>query len=75
MKKAAASILVAVVLFAFAVIAEAQQQGKIPRIGFLGNSTAALEENLVEPPSRIQKEWRSTWKGSKTTSKESSTRL
>src|SRR5215472_10921050 len=29
--------------------AEAQQPGKIPRIGFLGNSTAALEENLVEP--------------------------
>jgi putative ABC transport system substrate-binding protein len=31
------------------VSAEAQQTGKIPRIGFLGNSTAALEENLVEP--------------------------
>jgi putative ABC transport system substrate-binding protein len=30
-------------------IAEAQQSGKIPRIGFLGNSTAALEENLVGP--------------------------
>jgi len=30
-------------------IAEAQQPGKIPRIGFLGNSTAALEENLVGP--------------------------
>ncbi len=27
----------------------AQQSGKIPRIGFLGNSTAALEENLVGP--------------------------
>jgi len=50
MKRAAVpSILVAVVLLAVAVIAEAQQPGKIPRIGFLGNSTAALEENLVEP--------------------------
>jgi putative ABC transport system substrate-binding protein len=25
----------------------AQQQGKLPRIAFLGNSTAALEANLV----------------------------
>ena len=50
MKKAAVpSILVAVVLLALGVTAEAQQPGKIPRIGFLGNSTAALEENLVEP--------------------------
>jgi ABC-type uncharacterized transport system substrate-binding protein len=30
-------------------VAWAQQVKKIPRIGFLGNSTAALEENLVEP--------------------------
>ena len=29
--------------------AAAQQLGKIPRIGFLGNSTAALEDNLVGP--------------------------
>jgi putative tryptophan/tyrosine transport system substrate-binding protein len=29
--------------------AEAQQVKKIPRIGFLGNSTAALEANLVGP--------------------------
>jgi putative ABC transport system substrate-binding protein len=29
--------------------AEAQQAGKIPRIGFLGNSTAELEANLIEP--------------------------
>jgi len=28
---------------------EAQQPKKIPRIGFLGNSTPALEENLVGP--------------------------
>jgi putative ABC transport system substrate-binding protein len=30
-------------------MAEAQQAGKVPRIGFLGNSTAALEENLIGP--------------------------
>ena len=30
-------------------IARAQQAGKIPRVGFLGNSTAALEANLVGP--------------------------
>jgi putative ABC transport system substrate-binding protein len=42
MKKAAArSILVVVMLLAFAVIAEAQQTGKIFRIGFLDNSTAS----------------------------------
>jgi putative tryptophan/tyrosine transport system substrate-binding protein len=29
--------------------ASAQQSGKMPRIGFLGNSTAALESNLVGP--------------------------
>ena len=50
MKKAALlSILIVVVQLAVGVMAEAQQPGKIPRIGFLGNSTAALEENLVEP--------------------------
>ena len=27
----------------------AQGSGKLPRIGFLGNSTAALEVNLVAP--------------------------
>ncbi len=42
MKKAAVpSILVAVVLLAVAVIAEAQQTGKIFRIGFLDVSTAS----------------------------------
>jgi putative ABC transport system substrate-binding protein len=30
-------------------IAEVQEGKKVPRIGFLGNSTAALEANLVEP--------------------------
>ncbi len=29
--------------------ARAQQPGKIPRVGFMGNSTAALEANLVGP--------------------------
>jgi putative tryptophan/tyrosine transport system substrate-binding protein len=42
MKKAAVpSILVAVVLLALGVTVEAQQTGKIPRIGFLDNSTAS----------------------------------
>jgi putative ABC transport system substrate-binding protein len=31
------------------LVAEAQQAAKVPRIGFLGNSTAALEANLVGP--------------------------
>jgi putative tryptophan/tyrosine transport system substrate-binding protein len=42
MKRAAVpSILVAAVLLAIGVTAEAQQAGKIPRIGFLENSTAS----------------------------------
>src|SRR5713226_5626766 len=36
-------------LFALPLAAEAQQAGKVYRIGFLGNSTAALEANLVGP--------------------------
>ena len=35
MKKAAASILVAVVLLALGVIADAQQQKKVHRIGYI----------------------------------------
>jgi len=31
------------------IAARAQQAGKIPRVGFMGNSTAALEANLVGP--------------------------
>ena len=42
------SILVAAVLLAVAVIAEAQQTGKIFRIGFLDNSTASGSAVLVE---------------------------
>ncbi len=36
-------------LLAAPLAAEAQQAGKVYRIGFLGNSTAALEANLVGP--------------------------
>jgi putative ABC transport system substrate-binding protein len=36
-------------LLAAALAAEAQQAGKVYRVGFLGNSTAALEANLVQP--------------------------
>ena len=49
MKTALGSILFVGALLAVTVTAEAQQPTKVPRIGFLGNSTAALEENLVEP--------------------------
>ena len=45
---------IAVFIFAAAILvsvhlADAQQTKKVPRIGFLGNSTAALEVNLVGP--------------------------
>ena len=36
-------------LLAAPLTADAQQAAKVPRIGFLGNSTAALEANLVGP--------------------------
>jgi putative tryptophan/tyrosine transport system substrate-binding protein len=36
-------------LFALSLPVEAQQTKRIPRIGFLGNSTAALEANLIGP--------------------------
>src|SRR5947208_15389625 len=45
---AVASILVAVVLLAVGVTAEAQQTGKIPRIGFLDPSTASGSAVLVD---------------------------
>jgi putative ABC transport system substrate-binding protein len=49
MKKAAVpSILVAVVLLAVGVTAEAQQTGKVLRIGFLDSSTASGSAVLVE---------------------------
>src|SRR5215831_14786880 len=47
MKKAAA-ILVATVLLAFGVIAEAQQQKKIPRIGYLGLSAAPTSTYRID---------------------------
>jgi putative ABC transport system substrate-binding protein len=36
-------------LLASPLVAQAQQAGKVYRVGFLGNSTAALEANLVGP--------------------------
>ncbi len=41
--------LVGVGLVVAPLTADAQQAAKVPRIGFLGNSTAALEANLVGP--------------------------
>jgi putative ABC transport system substrate-binding protein len=49
MKKAAVpSILVAVVLLAVGVIADAQQPKKVPRIGFLGGASPAALSALVK---------------------------
>jgi putative ABC transport system substrate-binding protein len=42
-------LIVAGALLAAPLAAEAQRAAKVPRIGFLGNSTAALEANLVGP--------------------------
>jgi putative ABC transport system substrate-binding protein len=42
-------LLVLLALLTTPGAAEAQQPGKVYRVGFLGNSTAALEGNLVEP--------------------------
>jgi putative ABC transport system substrate-binding protein len=50
MKKAGlSSILIVTAQLAFGVVTEAQQPKKVSRIGFLGNSTAALEANLIGP--------------------------
>src|SRR5688500_17800227 len=43
------TVLALLALSAAPLAAEAQQAAKVPRIGFLGNSTAALEANLVGP--------------------------
>jgi hypothetical protein len=49
MRKARAlSILLVVVLLAVAVIAEAQQTGKVPRIGYLSNFDPASESSRSE---------------------------
>jgi putative tryptophan/tyrosine transport system substrate-binding protein len=42
------SILVAVVLLALGVIAEAQQPKKVPRVGYLSNTDPAGESNRSE---------------------------
>src|SRR6266487_2093723 len=49
MKKArVSSILFVVVLFAVAIIAEAQQPKKVPRIGYLSNNDPATESTRSE---------------------------
>jgi putative tryptophan/tyrosine transport system substrate-binding protein len=49
MKKAAVpSILVVVVLLALGVTTEAQQPGKVPRIGYLSSSDSATDSTLSE---------------------------
>jgi hypothetical protein len=49
MKRAAVpSILVAVVLLAFGVIAQAQQPKKVPRIGYLSSGNPASESTRSE---------------------------
>ncbi len=49
MKRAAVpSILVAVVLLAIAVIAEAQQPAKVPRIGYLAAGPASVNPARIE---------------------------
>jgi ABC-type uncharacterized transport system substrate-binding protein len=50
MKRAAVpSILIAAILLAVAVIAEAQQPGKIPRIGYLTGTSVSGIANRIEP--------------------------
>src|SRR5512147_779218 len=49
MKKKITVLTLGAMLFALSVPADAQQPGKMARIAFLGNSTAALEANLVGP--------------------------
>jgi ABC-type uncharacterized transport system substrate-binding protein len=46
--RAVLTVILAIVLLAPLAV-EAQQTGKVHRIGFLGNSTPALEANLVGP--------------------------
>jgi putative tryptophan/tyrosine transport system substrate-binding protein len=49
MRKNVFRLALCAMLYAFCTTAEAQQPKRIPRIGFLGNSTAALEANLIGP--------------------------
>ena len=48
MRKILIRLALCPLLFALCVPAEAQQTGKVPRIGFLGNSTASGSAVLVE---------------------------
>ncbi len=48
-RRSALVVTLAVGVLLVALPAGAQQTGKVPRIGFLGNSTAALEANLIGP--------------------------
>src|SRR5262245_6140207 len=48
MKKAAVPILVAVILLTVAVVTEAQQPTKVPRIGYLSNTDAATDSARAE---------------------------
>ncbi len=45
----ALTVTLGLTLLAAPLAAEAQQAGKVYRVGFLGNSSAALEANLVGP--------------------------
>src|SRR4030095_15426686 len=47
--KSAFCLAMGTMLFALCGFTEAQQPAKVHRIGFLGNSTAALEANLIGP--------------------------
>jgi putative ABC transport system substrate-binding protein len=49
MRKSLRLLLIFVALLVGPAKADAQQPAKIPRIGFLGNSTADLEANLIGP--------------------------
>ncbi|HLE20772.1 MAG TPA: ABC transporter substrate-binding protein, partial [Vicinamibacteria bacterium] len=49
MKVNTVGLILALGILATPLAIDAQQTGKVHRIGFLGNSTAALEANLVRP--------------------------
>ena len=47
MKKKITGLAFSATLLALCSFGEAQQENKVPRIGFLGNSNATLEANLI----------------------------